>query len=377
MLIEALFAGSLLVSGPVADVDARLEQGAKLVEQAKYSEAERTLRAVLEDIDESDPRRGSALNNLGAALYYSGQTRGVDEYYLGALAAIGERSPQQTAAIKNNLAALYCRTGRLQEAEPLYLDVLHYHESASAGGISVATDLNKLADLYRSMGRYADAEHSARQSADILGRAGPAYQLRYSDSLQTLANTRQLQGALADAETLTRQALEIRESALAPDDPYIAGSLSALGQIRMGQQKYDEAEQLLRRALDLFRKTAGSRHPDVAATTNNLGQVCKFTGRYAEAERLYRQALEIWAATLGENSLDYGLGAGNLADLFRLEGRLFGAAEMYRRAIGIVVSHAGPTHPVVETLSAGLDEAVRANTLQQTKTVSLRELAHD
>jgi tetratricopeptide (TPR) repeat protein len=377
MLIEVLAAATLLGGGAFADLDARLEKGATLVQHAQYSEAENVLRSVIEDLGESDPRRGPALNNLGAALYYSGHTQGVEELYLGALRAIGDLSPQQIASIKNNLATLYRRTGRFQEAKGLYLDVLHYHEASPTHGIPIATDLDRLAQLYRSMGRYDESEQAAQRSVALLAAAGPAHQVAYSDSLQTLATARQLQDAMDDAEKLTRHALEIRESALPPNDARIAGSLSALGQIRMGQGDFSEAEQLLRRALEMFRTTVGSQHPDVAATTNNIAQVCKFTGRYAEAERLYREALEVWAATLGEDSLDYGFGAGNLADLFRIEGKLFAAAGLYRKAIGNVVRHAGPTHPIVASFSAGLEEAVRANVLQRVETISSRELAHD
>src|SRR5437588_8145665 len=106
MLVEALIAGALLGTGPIGDVDARLKEGAMLVQASRYAEAESILRSVIPELSEADPRRGPALNNLGAALYSSGQIQGVEQYYAGALAAIGNRSPEQTAAIKNNLATL-------------------------------------------------------------------------------------------------------------------------------------------------------------------------------------------------------------------------------------------------------------------------------
>src|SRR5689334_8821166 len=117
MLVGVLVATTLLGSQPIADVDDRLERGATLVQHAQYSEAESVLRSAIEDLDESDPRRGPALNNLGAALYYSGHIQGVEEIYIRALRAIGDRWPKQIASIKNNLATLYRRTGRFQEAE--------------------------------------------------------------------------------------------------------------------------------------------------------------------------------------------------------------------------------------------------------------------
>jgi tetratricopeptide (TPR) repeat protein len=374
MLIEALLAGSSLVNVMTADVNARLNEGVRLVHEAKYTQAETVLRSVLQDIGGSDARRGPALNNLGAALYYSGKTQEVEKFYLEALAAFGKNAPVETAAIKSNLATLYRRTGRFEEAETLYVDVLHYREATQGKGLAVAPVLSNLAELYLSMGRYAEAESYAKRSVDIHGRGRPTYRVPWSDSLQTLASARRAMGAQDEAEALTEQALQIRESSLGPDSPRVAASLSVLGGIRIAQQHYAEAEQVLRRALDIFRGTMGTEHPDIAATMNNLAQVCKFTGRNSEAEQLYRQALEIWARTLGDQSVDYALGLGNLADLFRVEGRLYAAGDLYRRAIAVLKPRLGTTHPFVVSFSSGLDEVTYANVLQRVETVSFREL---
>ena len=59
----------------------------------------------------------------------------------------------------NNLAGLYKSTGRYAQAEPLYVRSLAIREQQlGADHPDTAQSLNNLAALYKSMGRYAEAE---------------------------------------------------------------------------------------------------------------------------------------------------------------------------------------------------------------------------
>jgi tetratricopeptide (TPR) repeat protein len=59
----------------------------------------------------------------------------------------------------NNLASLYKSQGRYSEAEPLYLDALEMTKRLFTGDHpNVATSLNNLALLYNSQGKYSEAE---------------------------------------------------------------------------------------------------------------------------------------------------------------------------------------------------------------------------
>ena len=87
--------------------------------------------------------------------------------------------------------------------------------------------LNNLAELYREMGDYAEAEPLYRRALEI-GRSPGRGPPRYAISLNNLAALYQAMGDYANAEPLYRHALAICEKTLDPDHPYTATSLENL-----------------------------------------------------------------------------------------------------------------------------------------------------
>ncbi len=74
--------------------------------------------------------------------------------------ALGLDHPE-VATCLNNLAALYKTQGRYAEAEPLHRRSLAIDEKVfGPEHPSVATDLNNLAALYDDQSRYSEAGHS-------------------------------------------------------------------------------------------------------------------------------------------------------------------------------------------------------------------------
>jgi tetratricopeptide (TPR) repeat protein len=92
----------------------------------------------------------------------------------------------------------------------------------------VATSFNNLAALYRSQGRYSEAE--------------PLYQ----------------------------QALALRQKLLGDEHPDVATSFNNLAGLYESQGRYSEAEPLYQQALALRQKLLGDEHPAVATSFNNL-----------------------------------------------------------------------------------------------------------
>ena len=80
---------------------------------------------------------------------------------------LGEEHPSVATSL-NNLAALYRSQGRYEEAEPLYQQALAMtRKLLGEEHPSVATSLNNLAALYRSQGRYEEAEPLYQQALEI------------------------------------------------------------------------------------------------------------------------------------------------------------------------------------------------------------------
>ncbi|WP_342766285.1 tetratricopeptide repeat protein, partial [Methanosaeta sp. UBA356] len=72
--------------------------------------------------------------------------------------SLGEDHPEYAASL-NNLAVLYRSMGRYSDAEPLFRQATEiWRKSLGEDHPNCATGLNNLAELYRSVGRYSDAE---------------------------------------------------------------------------------------------------------------------------------------------------------------------------------------------------------------------------
>ncbi len=198
------------------------------------------------------------------------------------------------------MAEVYKSQGRYSEAEPLCLQALEIRRSQLGHDHpDTATSLNNLAASYRWQGRYSEAEPLYLQALEIkrsqLGHDHPDT----ATSLNNVAGLYGLQGRYSEAEPLYLQALEIRRSQLGHDHPVTAISLNSLAGLYELQGRYSEAEPLYLQALDIRRSHLGQDHPDTATSLDNLAALYESQGRYSEAEPLYLQALQIREQKLG------------------------------------------------------------------------------
>jgi tetratricopeptide (TPR) repeat protein len=108
---------------------------------------------------------------------------------------LGEEHPSVATSL-HNLAYLYKSQGRYEEAEPLYIQSLDMDKKLlGEEHPSVATSLHNLAALYKSQGRYEEAEPLYVQSLDmrkkLLGEEHPYTQGTQRD-YQTLLDNKKL-----------------------------------------------------------------------------------------------------------------------------------------------------------------------------------------
>jgi tetratricopeptide (TPR) repeat protein len=201
------------------------------------------LKALLHQVEQqnpADPLLGTLYAQLGRihsrrvqtgeALNYPAELAQAIQYFEKAI-ALQEKSEQSIdlAASLNDLAELYRSMGRYSEAEPLYQRSLAIHEAQlGADHPDTATSLNNLAGLYYSMGRYSEAE--------------PLY----------------------------RRSLAIREQQLGADHPYTASSLNNLAGLYYSMGRYGDAEPLYVQALSLLLNQLGEDHPNSQASLENF-----------------------------------------------------------------------------------------------------------
>lgn len=117
-----------------------------------------------------------------------------------------------------------------------------------------ATLLNMLGELYRSQGRYNEAEPLFKRSLAMRERElGPDH-TKVAESLNNLAVLYHNLRRYNDAEPLIKRSLIILENALGPDHPIVAQSLQNLASIYMTLGRFDDAIPLRLRALEIARK---------------------------------------------------------------------------------------------------------------------------
>ena len=168
-----------------------------------------------------------------------------------------------------------------------------------------ARNLNNLAGLYVSQGRYEEAEPLLKQALELfksnLGENHPDI----ATSLNNLAELYQIQGHDDKSELFHKKALELRKSTLGENHPDIASSLNNLGALYI-QTRYKEAEPLLKQALQMFQLTLGADHDLVSSSLNNLSAFYQSQGNSEGAISFLTQGLQIEERHL---KINLGIGA--------------------------------------------------------------------
>jgi tetratricopeptide (TPR) repeat protein len=244
---------------------------------------------------------------------------------------------------------LYKTEGRYSEAEPLYMRSLEIRERLQgADHLDVAQSLNGLALLYESQGRYSEAEPLFVRSLGIRKRKLRIDHPLVAESLNNLAFLYESQGRYSEAEPLHVRSLKILKRKLRADHPLVAANLNNLAVLYYNQGRYSEAEPLHLRSLEIRERLQGADHPDVAQSLNNLAALYRNQGRYMEAEPLHLRSLEIRERLLGANHPDVAQSLKNLALLYESQGRYSEAESLFVRAVCILFQNLGNEHPTTK-----------------------------
>jgi tetratricopeptide (TPR) repeat protein len=272
----------------------------------------------------------------------------------------------------NNLAQLFTRQGRYNEAELRYLESLqisiklldHWLVSFATNlnnfaqfFISInfldhwlklfATSLNNLAQLFTRQGRYDEAELVYLESLQICKKLLGHKNLLVATVLNNLAELCRNQERYERAELLFKQALNMRKKLLSKEHPDIATSLNDLGLLYTDQERYEEAESFFWQSLNMNKKLLGEEHLDVANNLSNLADLYYYQKRYMQAESFYRQSLQMREKLLGKEHPDVATNLNNLAVLCDNQERYEEAEPLYRQSLQVREKLLGEEHPDV------------------------------
>ncbi|MEY3870810.1 MAG: hypothetical protein RLZZ338_4704 [Cyanobacteriota bacterium] len=244
----------------------------------------------------------------------------------------GDKHPQVATSL-NNLASLYKSLNRYQEAEPLYQEAIAIvRVSLPPRHPSLATHLNNLALLYESLNRYQEAEPLYLEALAIVRESLPPRHPQLAAALNNLGGLYRTLNRYQEAEPLYQEALEIDRESLPPRHPQLATHLNNLGGLYESLNRYQEAEPLYQEALEIDRESLPPRHPSLATDLNNLANLYRTLNRYQEAEPLYLEALEIVRVSLPPRHPQLATHLNNLAGLYAATDRALLAFKLMRQA---------------------------------------------
>ncbi|GJP29703.1 hypothetical protein CLOM_g19329 [Closterium sp. NIES-68] len=310
------------------------DRGRELFSQGRLRDAERYLQRAVEEAKEgfgpSDPHVASSCNNLAELYRVMGEWAAAERLFLEAAERLRQAEmPLPLAATLHNLGGLYLQQGKLGQAgsDQAQLEKARvcYELKAKELGLSHADYANTmfhLAEVFRRLGRWEEAQALLRGSVKILedsgGSRGTAAMARrmmlLAQMLVQAASTppasppsattspapmkeqqhqqhqqqqQQQQGQqrgsmgfsegdielLREAERLQRRAIHAVEMAEGTEAPSLAGMLASLAATLEKQKRLEEAREFLLRSLHLRQTALGSDHFLVASTLTPLAAV--------------------------------------------------------------------------------------------------------
>jgi eukaryotic-like serine/threonine-protein kinase len=240
-----------------------------------------------------------------------------------------------TAISMEDLAEAYRELARYDEAESLHRQALDLKRRIGASPVAVASSLNNLGLTLSERGAHADAEPLLREALDTWRRAEGDEGEHVAVGLNNLAAVVRQQGRLAEAAGLLESAVALRRRVGANTQPALSNVLGQLGQVYSQQGELAKAEPLLQEALAIRQRIYGDDHPDTATSRNNLASLLQDQGDLAAAEPLYRTALASVERRLGTAHPDYAAHLNNLATLLEERRRFADAEPLYRRSLEV------------------------------------------
>ncbi|GBE76429.1 hypothetical protein myaer87_36560 [Microcystis aeruginosa NIES-87] len=258
---------------------------------------------------------------------------------------LGENHPDIARSL-NILARIYRTQGRYTEAESLLKEALAiYKQQLGATHFTTATIIHQLATLYWLQGRYAEAEPLLIQALAIYKQQLGATHFATTTALDNLALLYKSQGRYAEAEPLYQEVLEIYKQKFGVNHTLTALMRGNLALFYRSQGRYAEAELLYKQQLDAI-------HPSTVTIIHNSQLFYVPQGRFAEAEFLDKEAepdlketLAFYKQKFGLNYPDNATILNNLALLSESQGRYSEAEPLHQEALAIYKQQLGDNHP--------------------------------
>jgi len=244
----------------------------------------------------------------------------------------------------SNLAFFLIMLERYETAEKIFLEIKKIEEDGLINKPiadktnhehhrNYSTTINNLASLYLKMEKYEQAEPLFLQAKDIRAKVVSTKDPKYISTLNNLAFLYQKLGRLKDAERLYQKVLELNEATVGKQDPKYASTLNNLALLYKETEQFEAAEKLYKQAIGIIEKVLGKTHPQYSTTKKNIGDLYVLLENYQAAEAAYLEAHKTSLERFGKQSPKYARILNSLAALYKQVGRLEEAKTLVDKVI--------------------------------------------
>ena len=236
-------------------------------------------------------------------------------------------------------------------------DIAHHGLPGKLGFDELREPANVFVKFYSLQGRPRDAE---RPMQNVLehdkANQGAEHAITISSAMGLAEIYRQL-ARYADAETLLSSALAVMKSTSKQDELETLRLYSSLGNINKCRDRSVEAEVFFEKALRGFESHPTAGEEDLLMCIENLAEVKRHLKKIPDSTKLYARAKMGHEKRLPEyatDSPDLSRVLGKLGDLFRIEGQYELAESTYLRVLQANRLRFGPDHPSTNLITTNL-----------------------
>lgn len=279
--------------------------GLVYMNMGRLNEASQYLTQALSLAESVGPQSAAFGANLNSVAKYNQLTGNYNEAEQGFESAVkvvkkafGEKS-MQYAIVLNNKAMLYQSMGRYDEGIALMKQSLEVLKVANKKLIRVQKyDFNErrfygnLALMYEASGKLTEAETVFLDVKKVVENNGGQNNPEYAALINQLAILYMEMGKLDKVEPLLKKALEVNKKRLGEESPQYARTLGDLGVFYRISGKNAQAEPLLTKATQIKERVLGVNHPEYIRSKEELAILQWKMGKWNDAVANYKSVMD-------------------------------------------------------------------------------------
>lgn len=200
--------------------------------------------------------------------------------------------------------------------------------------------------MYLMQSRYDLALENLQQAIDLFEKNNDANSLEAAEALVHLGNVYRSTGKYTQAEEQLNHALLIRQGKLSANHELIAAIYNDLGLV-YSELNRDKSIEYYEKALTAYQMLHGNDDPKIAIANTNLGIVYAKEKLYGDAITYYETALKIWDKVYVKPHANKALVMMNLGQTYSSMGNTKVALEYYEKALTMYEAALGKKHPDV------------------------------